>query len=304
MLGRIRLLLGLVRFSHTVFALPFALSSAVLAWQRRWPVAPWQLALELLGVLLCMVFARSAAMSFNRLADRHIDAKNPRTATRHLPAGLLSPAAVWLFTTVCSLAFVASTLLFVLSSENWWPLYLSVPVLLFVCAYSYTKRFTALAHFWLGASLLLAPLCAWIALCGMTYPLWTPLVLGLAVLFWVAGFDILYACQDVEFDRKAGLASVPAWLGVRNSLRVALACHVVMVGLLVLLFWVAGPLHGLVYLLGVAAVAGLVGYEHWLVRPDDLSRVNQAFFTVNGVISIGLFFVVLAQLAVGASFPG
>jgi 4-hydroxybenzoate polyprenyltransferase len=304
MLGRIRLLLGLIRFSHTVFALPFALSSAALAWQARWPVAPQQLALDLLGVLLCMVFARSAAMAFNRLADRHIDAKNPRTAARHLPAGLLTPAAVWTFTVVCSAAFVASTLLFIVSSNNWWPLYLSVPVLLFVCAYSYTKRFTALAHFWLGASLLLAPLSAWIALRGMDGVFGTPLVLGLAVLFWVAGFDILYACQDVEFDRKAGLVSVPARLGVRNSLRAALVCHVVMVALLVLLFWVAQPLHGIVYGLGVAAVALLVGYEHSLVRPDDLSRVNQAFFTVNGVISIGLFVVVLAQLAVGPGLPG
>ena len=194
-----------------------------------------------------MVFARSAAMAFNRLADRHIDAKNPRTAGRHLPAGLLTPAAVWAFTAACAAGFVASTLLFVLSSDNWWPLYLAVPVLLFVCAYSYTKRFTALAHFWLGASLLLAPLAAWIALRGTDGLLGTPLVLGLAVLFWVAGFDILYACQDVEFDRETGLASVPARLGVRDSLRMALACHVVMVALLALLFWVARPLHGTVY---------------------------------------------------------
>jgi 4-hydroxybenzoate polyprenyltransferase len=303
MLGRIRLFLGLVRFSHTVFALPFALSSAVLAWQDRWPgdePVEWRaVALDLAGILLCMAFARSAAMAFNRLADRHVDARNPRTATRHLPAGLLTPAAVWAFTLVCSAGFVASTLLFVWSSGNRWPLYLALPVLLFVCAYSYTKRFTSLAHFWLGASLLLAPLSAWIAVRGLDGVLGTPLVLGLAVLFWVAGFDILYACQDVEFDRRAGLASVPARLGVRNSLRVALACHVVMVGLLVVLFWVAAPLHGLVYAVGVGAVALLIGCEHWLVRPDDLSRVNQAFFTVNGVISIGLFVVVLAQLAVG-----
>jgi 4-hydroxybenzoate polyprenyltransferase len=302
MLGRIRLLLGLVRFSHTVFALPFALSSAVLAWQESRPDGR-QLALDLTGILLCMVFARSAAMAFNRLADRHLDAKNPRTAGRHLPAGLLTPAAVWTFTALCAAAFVASTSLFLLSSDNPWPLYLSVPVLLFVGAYSYTKRFTALAHFWLGASLLLAPLSAWIAIRGPDGVLGTPLVLGLAVLFWVAGFDILYACQDVDFDRKAGLASVPSRLGVRNSLRVALACHVVMVGLLVALFWAAPPLQGWVYPAGVAAVAALVAYEHWLVRPDDLSRVNQAFFHVNGVISIGLFVVVLVQLAVGARPP-
>src|SRR5262245_3027476 len=251
MLGRLSLLLGLIRFSHTVFALPFALASAALAWRDEWPVGWRQFALDLAGILLCMVFARSAAMAFNRLADRHIDAGNPRTAGRHLPAGLLTPAAVWTFTVLCALGFVASTLLFLLSSDNPWPLYLSVPVLLFIGAYSYTKRFTALAHFWLGASLLLAPVSAWIAVRGLDGVVGTPLVLGLAVLFWVAGFDILYACQDVDFDRKAGLASVPARLGVRNSLRLALACHVVMVGLLVVLFWVAAPLHGAVYALGV-----------------------------------------------------
>jgi 4-hydroxybenzoate polyprenyltransferase len=304
MLGRIRLFLGLVRFSHTVFALPFALSSAVLAWRERWPgdrpVDGRQLALDLTGILLCMVFARSAAMAFNRLADRHLDARNPRTASRHLPAGLLTPAAVWAFTAVCAAGFVAATLLFLLSSDNPWPLYLSVPVLLFVGAYSYTKRFTPLAHFWLGASLLLAPLSAWVAVRGLDGVLGTPLVLGLAVLFWVTGFDILYACQDVEFDRSAGLASVPARFGVGHSLRLALACHLVMVALLVVLFFVAAPLRGPVYAVGVTAVAVLVAYEHWLVRPDDLSRVNQAFFNVNGVISIGLFVVVLVQLAVGA----
>ncbi|HKI33016.1 MAG TPA: UbiA-like polyprenyltransferase [Gemmataceae bacterium] len=303
MFGRLRLLLGLIRFSHTVFALPFALSSAVLAWREDESINGRQFALDLVGILLCMAFARSAAMAFNRLADRHIDADNPRTATRHLPAGLLTPAAVWAFTLVCAAGFVTSTLLFVLSSDNRWPLYLAGPVLLFLCAYSYTKRFTSLAHFWLGASLLLAPVAAWIAIRGLDGILGTPLVLGLAVLFWVAGFDILYACQDIEFDRKAGLASVPARLGVRHSLRVALACHLVMVALLVVLFWVAEPLSGVVYGAGVAAVAVLVGYEHWLVRPDDLSRVNRAFFTVNGVISIGLFVVVLAQLAVGTRLP-
>ena len=304
MLHRIRLLLGLIRFSHTLFALPFALSSAVLAWRDRWPgeqSIDWrQFALDLIGILLCMVFARSAAMAFNRLADQHLDAKNPRTAGRHLPAGLLDRSAVWTFTLICSAGFIASTLLFLLSSDNPWPLRLSLPVLLFICAYSYTKRFTALAHFWLGASLLLAPLSAWIAIRGLDGILGTPLVLGLAVLFWVAGFDILYACQDVDFDRRAGLASVPARLGVRNSLRIALLCHIVMVALLVALFWVALPLQGIVYAIGVAAVALLIAYEHWLVRPDDLSRVNQAFFTVNGIVSIGLFVVVLVQLAVGA----
>jgi 4-hydroxybenzoate polyprenyltransferase len=296
MLRRLGLFLGLIRFSHTVFALPFALSSAALAWRERWPGVSG-MALDLLGILLCMVFARSAAMAFNRLVDRDIDAKNPRTATRHLPAGLLTPAAVTIFTLLCAVGFVGSTVLFILSSDNWWPLFLSVPVLLFICAYSLTKRFTALAHFWLGASLLLAPVSAWIAIRGMEGILGTPLLLGLAVLFWVAGFDILYACQDVDFDRQAKLASVPARLGIRNSLRLAMACHVIMVCVLVALCWVS--LRGYVFGIGVGAVAGLIAYEHWLVRPDDLSRVNKAFFNVNGIISIGLFLVVLAQIAVG-----
>ncbi|MBI1917713.1 MAG: UbiA family prenyltransferase [Planctomycetes bacterium] len=294
MLGRLRSLLELIRFSHTVFALPFALSSAALAWQDK----PFHV-LDLVGILLCMVFARSAAMAFNRLADRHYDADNPRTAARHLPSGRLSVRAVWLFTLVCSAGFVASTLLFVHTSDNWWPLYLAGPVLGFVCAYSYTKRFTSLAHFWLGASLFLAPVSAWIALRGLE-DLRVPVVLGLAVLFWVAGFDILYACQDVDFDRKARLRSVPARLGVPASLRIALGCHLVMVALLLGLFWTS-PHLGVVYLTGVGLVAVLIGWEHWLVRPDDLSRVNQAFFQVNGIISVGLFVILLVQLAVNAS---
>ena len=285
-------MLELIRFSHTIFALPFALTGAALAWKRS---AGFQIG-QLLGILLCMVFARSAAMAFNRLADRSFDALNPRTAGRHLPAGLLSPAAVWLFTLTCAAGFVLSTTIF-LRYENPWPFYLSVPVLLFIGGYSYTKRFTALAHFWLGASLMLAPVAAWIAIRGMT-DLVEPLLLGGVVLFWVAGFDILYACQDVEFDRNARLRSVPAVLGVANALRVALASHVVMLGLLLALYFAARPDLGSIYLIGVGGVAVLLGYEHWLVRPDDLSRVNQAFRQVNGIISVGLFGVVLLQLAV------
>ncbi len=299
--------LSMIRFSHTLFALPFALVSAVLAWR----VEPFRW-LDLVGILACMVLARSAAMAFNRLADRQLDAANPRTANRHLPSGRLSVAHVWLFTLVCAAGFVAATLIFVVSNQNWLPFYLSVPVLLFVGAYSFTKRFTALSHFWLGAALMLAPVAAWIAIRGQLdlhsalstqysalstqhsalYD-WSPIVLGLAVLCWVAGFDVLYACQDVEFDRQTGLHSVPARVGVANSLRLAMLCHAAMVGLLVLLWWVAGL--GMVYLLGVAAVAILLAYEHWLVRPDDLTRVNQAFFHINAVISVGLLVIVIVD---------
>jgi 4-hydroxybenzoate polyprenyltransferase len=300
MLTRVRLFLELVRFSHTLFALPFALSSAALAWRDKWQDEgfSWrELVLDLTGILLCMVFARSTAMAFNRLADRHYDAENPRTAARHLPSGLITPAAVRIFTLVCAAGFVLSTLLFVVSSANYWPLLLAVPTLLFICAYSYTKRFTSLAHFWLGASLLLAPVAAWVAVRGMTH-LGTPLLLGLGVMFWVAGFDILYACQDVEFDRKADLASVPARLGLPASLRVAQACHALMLITLLALFWLPEARLGWVYLSGIVAVGCLLMYEHWLVRPDDLTRVNRAFFQVNSVISLGLFFVVLLQLVV------
>jgi len=296
MLRRVRLLLEMIRFSHTLFALPFALLSAALAWQLR----PENWGLDLAGILLCMVFARSAAMAFNRLADRRFDAANPRTAGRHLPAGLLRPAAVWTFTGLCAAGFVASTLLFLASKNNPWPVFLAVPVLLFIGAYSYTKRFTALSHFWLGASLMLAPLAAWVAVVG-PQRLAAPVVLGLAVLCWVSGFDILYACQDYEFDRRARLRSVPARLGIRASLRVALLCHLAMIGWLLGLWAVASPPLGAIYLTGVGAVALLLAYEHWLVRPDDLSRVNQAFFHVNGVISVGLLAVVLLQLAVNRS---
>lgn len=295
MIQRIRTLLEMIRFSHTLFALPFALLAAALAWKQAGLSSFW---LQLAGILLCMVLGRSAAMAFNRLADRDIDAGNPRTAGRHIPSGQLSPLAVGVFLAVCSTGFIASTLLFLLADPpNPWPAYLSVPFLVFICAYSLTKRFTSLSHFWLGASLLLAPLGAWIAILGPVQ-LATPLVLGLAVLFWVAGFDILYACQDVEFDRKAKLNSVPAALGVPSALRVAMLCHVVMVGMLVALYFVAQPHLGWIYLLGIMGLALLLAYQHWLVRPDDLTRVNAAFFHVNAVVSGGLFVVVLVQLLV------
>jgi 4-hydroxybenzoate polyprenyltransferase len=250
-----------------------------------------------------MVAGRSAAMAFNRLADRRIDAENPRTAKRHLPAGLLSAATVVAFTLVCCAAFVAATLLFL---PNPLPLYLSLPVLGFLLAYSYTKRFTALAHFWLGAALMLAPVSAWIALRGEQIvqnpaDLMPAVILGAAVLLWVAGFDIIYACQDVQFDVRAKLRSVPAALGVVGALRLAAFCHLGMIIALTALPFSArlrGPVLdlGWIYWAGVAAVAALLLYEHALVRADDLTRVNVAFFNVNAVVSLGLFVVVSIDL--------
>lgn len=293
----IRHLLSLIRFSHTVFALPFALLAAVMAWSIEGMVWRWQ---DLMGVQLCMVTARSAAMAMNRLIDRSIDAENPRTVGRHLPAGILKVNTVRLFALLSCVGFVAATLLFL---PNRLPLYLAVPVLLFLIGYSYTKRFTWLAHFWLGTALGLAPVATWIALRGefvMNQPtdLLPALVLGAAVLSWVAGFDIIYACQDAEFDREAGLRSVPAWLGVTNSLRLAAVCHLVTIVMFALLS-VVFPSLGWIYKTGVGLVAVLLVVEHAMVKPNDLTRVNIAFFNINSVISLGLFAVGTLDLWLG-----
>jgi 4-hydroxybenzoate polyprenyltransferase len=332
MLTRLRHILEMIRFSHTLFALPFALLAMLMAaclshqplrladpyhhsmyiqigqMQIRlpdglanliFPISPSGTAQSallngsiLLGILLCMVFARSAAMAFNRIVDWKIDAQNPRTDKRHIPAGILTLPSVIVFCVVCSLLFVASTLLFL---PNQLPLYLSLPVLLFLLGYSYAKRFTSFAHFWLGAALMLAPICAWIAVRGevvMQDPadLLPAVVLGGAVLLWVAGFDIIYACQDAAFDKQAGLHSVPVRLGVKNALRLAAVCHAGMIALLAALPWFY-PLFGWVYWTGIAAVAVLLVYEHSLVREDDLTRVNVAFFNVNAIVSIGLLLI-------------
>jgi 4-hydroxybenzoate polyprenyltransferase len=300
----LRNLLELIRFSHMLFALPFALLSAVMAWTTASPTADplpfrWR---DLAGILLCMVLARSAAMAFNRLADRRWDALNPRTALRHLPAGKISLASVIWFTGLCKAGFIAATLLFL---PNRLPLWLSVPVLLVLLAYSYTKRFTALAHFWLGLSLMLAPVSAWIAIRGTileSHPgdIGPAVWLGLAVLLWVAGFDMIYACQDAEFDRQARLRSIPARLGVAVSLRLAAVCHLGTLLVLASLPWLFSQLAlGPIYLVAVGLVACLLLYEHWLVTADDLTRVNVAFFQVNAVISLGLFAVGTVDLLLG-----
>jgi 4-hydroxybenzoate polyprenyltransferase len=294
-----RHILEMIRFSHTLFALPFALFSAVMAWTagaRSEPPVAWRFR-ELVGIILCMVTARGAAMAFNRIADREIDARNPRTQMRHIPAGTLSVASVLAFAVFCSVAFVLATLIFL---PNRLPIILSLPVLAFLLGYSFTKRFTAAAHFWLGAALMLAPISAWIAIRGqqiMENPadLLPAVVLGGAVLLWVSGFDIIYACQDVDFDVEAGLHSLPARLGVGRALRLAACCHLGMVILLALLPWAFPPL-GWIYALGIVAVAILLAYEHSLVRPDDLTRVNVAFFQVNAVVSIGLLVVGILDL--------
>jgi len=289
MFQHFRQLLELIRFSHTIFALPFAMLAAVLAW--RLPDSPFRLT-ALVGILLCMVFARSAAMAFNRLVDRRLDADNPRTQGRHLPAGLLSVLSVGWFTVLCAIGFVLSTLLFL---PNRWPLYLALPVLAFLLGYSYSKRFTAWCHYWLAAALMLSPVAVWIALRGELGA--EPLLLAGVVFFWVGGFDIIYACQDVDVDRRLNLFSIPTRFGIPRALRIAAFSHVLAIGCLLGLWSAAGL--GPVFLIGVLAVTALLIYEHRLVRPDDLTRVNRAFFQINAIISLGLFLVGLADVWLG-----
>ena len=298
MFETIRKMLEMIRFSHTVFALPFALLAAAMAWAAPVPEGfsvgfrIW----DLLGILICMVGARSAAMAFNRLADRFIDAENPRTANRHLPAGQLSVGSVVAFTLISTVIFIGGTCMFL---PNYLPLAVSIPVLGILFGYSYTKRFTSLAHFWLGLALMLSPICAWLAVRGLVVAA-NPIdvlpaaMLGLAILFWVAGFDIIYACQDFEYDRQKQLNSIPVRLGVPGALRLASFCHAFTVlGLIAIPFAenLGGPALGLgwVYWLTVGLVAGLLVYEHAIVSAKDLTKVNIAFFNVNAVISIGLF---------------
>jgi 4-hydroxybenzoate polyprenyltransferase len=262
----------MVKLSHSVFALPFALASAVLAGGGSVP------ARTLLWIVVAMIGARSAAMGFNRLADQAIDARNPRTANRELPRGVLSRASVWAFV-------VASAALLVVAAAMLNPLCLALaPVALAVVfGYSYTKRFTSLSHVVLGLALAIAPVGAWLAVRGRFDA--TPIVLGLGVLCWVAGFDTIYSCQDAAFDRDAGLHSLPARLGVAGALRLARVFHVIAAVHLFALYRLE-PLHP-IYLAGVAAVVCGLVYEHSLVRADDLSRVDAAFFLVNGWISVG-----------------
>lgn len=269
--------LRLVAFRHSIFALPFALQGAWLA-ARGAPSA-----LDLVWIVLCAVAARTAAMAFNRLVDARVDAANPRTRERELPSGRLKRTQVLLLVVASSALFVASAaMLNALCAK------LAPAVLAILFFYSLTKRFTWAAHAFLGLSLGLAPLGAWLAVRGEIDGSAVQVVwLAAAVLFWVAGFDLIYACQDSEFDRSAGLHSVPARFGRRAALGAARACHALTVALLVATWNAAGL--GWVYLAAVALAAGLLIWEHALVSPDDLGRIDMAFFTLNGWIGVGLF---------------
>jgi 4-hydroxybenzoate polyprenyltransferase len=268
----------MIKWEHSIFALPFALCGAMLA------AGGLPSLHQLLWIIVAMVAARSAAMAFNRWADAAIDAANPRTSTRALPAGHLSPAFVVTFVVASSAVFVLAA-----SQLNRLALLLSPVALLVVLLYSYTKRVTRWSHLVLGFALGIAPAAAWIAVRGSLDP--RILLLTAAVTFWVAGFDVLYACQDFDFDRQAGLHSIPRYLGIRGALWVARGFHLLMVGFLVALLVVFGL--GMLAVAGIAVVILLLLYEHSLVKANDLSKLNAAFFTMNGVISV-LFFVFVA----------
>jgi 4-hydroxybenzoate polyprenyltransferase len=281
MMRKLKIILEMIKFEHTIFALPFAIMSAFIAAEGLPPLS------KLGWILVAMVGARSCAMAFNRLADAEIDSENPRTAMRAIPAGLITKGAVWVFTLVS-----AGLLVFAAWRLNPLAFALSPVALAVIMGYSYTKRFTALSHLWLGLALSISPVGAWIAITGRFD--WTPIILCCVVLLWTAGFDIIYACQDVNFDRKHGLHSIPARLGIRWALWVSSALHVVAV---MLLFGI--PLVtelGLFYYIGVGIVVLIFIYEHAIVKPNDLSRVNLAFFTLNGMISLVLMALSIADI--------
>ncbi len=277
-LHNLRVTLEMIKWEHSIFALPFALCGAMLA------AGGFPSVHQLVWIVVAMIAARSAAMAFNRWADASIDAANPRTATRALPAGHLSAMFVATFVVVSSAIFI-----FAASQLNRLALLLSPAALAVLLLYSYTKRVTRWSHLVLGFALGIAPAAAWIAVRGSLDP--RILLLTAAVTFWVGGFDVLYACQDFDFDRQSGLHSIPRYAGIAAALWIARGFHLVMVGLLVVLLVAFGM--GKVAAFGVVAVILLLLYEHSLVRPNDLSKLNAAFFTMNGVISV-LFFVFVA----------
>lgn len=278
-LGAIAVYGRMIKFSHSIFAMPFALAAAVLA-GRETPLTWVTIAL----IVVCMVLARSCAMGFNRIVDRTFDAQNPRTAIREIPSGQMSVGTAKALTAAAALLFVGAS--FVLNPLCGW---LSPVALFVVCGYSYAKRFTAFVHIWLGVALGIAPVAAWIAVTGTVAP--AAVVLAAAVLTWVAGFDILYSLQDEEFDRGQGLRSIPVALGQVGALWVSGLLHVATAGLLAALPFLV-PL-GWAYWVGWALITGVLAYEHSLVKPGDLSKIDKAFFDLNGYVSLVFFAAVL-----------
>ena len=283
LIGKLTVFLEMIKFSHTIFALPFALTAALLA------AGGLPGGRQLFWICLAMAGARTAAMGLNRLIDADIDARNPRTAGRAIPAGLIDKGA--------TLAFICASLaLLLVAVARLNPLCLKLAPLavFFLVLYSYCKRFTALAHVVLGICLAAAPIGAWIAIRGTIDP--PALILGAIVLFWVAGFDILYALQDLEFDRMAGLHSIPVALGVNGSLWAARLFHLVMLVLLAVLQMTMGL--GGFFLAGIVVVIAMLAYEHWLLRRGDLSKLDAAFFNMNGYISVAILFFTSLEVLV------
>ncbi len=272
---KLKTTLEMIKFEHTLFALPFAFLGAILAADG---LPNWR---QILWITVAMFGARSAAMTFNRIIDRKFDAENPRTANRELPSGKLSVSFAWAF-------FVVSVILFEIAaySLNWLTFALSPVALLSVLGYSYAKRFTSFAHLILGWSLAISPTAAWIAVRG-AIDSEIPLLLSLLVMMWTAGFDVLYACQDFEYDKQKGLRSIPARFGIKNSLRIARVFHAQAFIVLLLLYLVTNL--GWLALIGVFAVGALMIYQHTIVKANDLSRMNAAFFTTNAFVSVILF---------------
>jgi 4-hydroxybenzoate polyprenyltransferase len=268
-----------IKISHTIFAMPWAILATILAWHR----VGGPLLGKLVLIVICMVTARTVAMASNRLLDAELDRRNPRTARRAIPSGQLSPTFVLLILITCAFAFIASTALFKTIYNNIYPLAFSLPVLAFISSYPLLKRFTRLCHYYLGASLALAPICAYLAIAArIDLP---ALLIAAAVLCWTAGFDIIYACMDYQSDLETGVVSVPAELGIARALSLSRLTHAASLALLVTLGLTTPELSTLYYI-GVACAAALLVIEHAIVAPSDLSRIPIAFFTINGIISL------------------
>lgn len=290
----IRIWADMVKLSHSIFALPFALMATFLAGRnldgRGYPY--WgQLGL----ILICMVSARSVAMTFNRIVDAQIDSRNPRTASRPIPAGRLSFVAAWGMLFVFVVTFGIGCLGFHLYYQNTWPILFSGPVLIYLCGYSFAKRFTKWSHFYLGSAIAISPVAAWLAIHPQTLGFEALILMGVVTL-WISGFDIIYSCQDIEIDKQEGLFSLPSRVGPVVALWIARFSHFLVVVGLISLYFVADM--GMIYLAGVALAAILLTVENSLVHPGDYSRVNIAFFTLNGIVSIVLAIAVITDVLV------
>ncbi len=298
--SKVRTWAEMIKFAHSVFALPFALMAAFLAGRHLPEGRPTLLLLAL--IVVCMVSARSAAMTFNRIVDYTIDSRNPRTAGRPLQTGRLSLAAAWVFLAIASMTFAMGCFSFYLlpARPNKWPMLLGGPVLAYLFGYSLSKRFTKYSHFYLGSAIALSPIAAWIAVDPASLG-WPAILLSAAVTLWIGGFDIIYACQDIDVDRREGLYSIPSRWGPAKALLITRLCHATTVILLIVIGILTSL--GALYYSGVAIVAVLLAVENFAVHPDDFSKVNLAFFTINGIVSLLMGAFAIADVLIQAPAP-